>query len=45
MAASGKDSNTVMHYEQTLFYEKKRKKLPFHWEAFSINPPHFLEKV
>ena len=25
MAASGKDSNTVMQYEQTLFYEKKEK--------------------
>ena len=24
MAASGKDSNTVMQYEQTLFYEKKK---------------------
>ena len=26
MAASGKNSNTVMQYEQTLFYEKKNKK-------------------
>ena len=25
MAASGKDSNTVMQYEQTLFYEKKKQ--------------------
>ena len=33
MATSGKGSNTVMQYEQTLFYEEI-KKLPCHLEAF-----------
>ena len=27
MAASGKDSNAVMQYERTLFFENKRKKI------------------
>ena len=36
MAASGKDSNTVMQYEQTLFYEKKEKNCLFTEKHFQL---------
>ena len=38
MAAFGKDSNTVMQYEQTLFYEKKEKNCFVTGKHFQLNP-------
>ena len=37
MSASGKDSNTVMQYEQTLLYKKKEKNCLVTEEHFQLN--------
>ena len=34
-----------MQYEQTFYFEKEKKKMPFQWEAFPIKPtPSFLKE-